>query len=201
MLTVITPAPDEQRALLGLSDVKDELSISGDADDGRLTRYLRSATARLAAYANRDTFALEKVTETFRIPAYQPRIMLTRRPLVEVVAITLDGAPVEGWEAEGRFLYRVADGLRTCWTSGSWAVTYRAGYDLPGSAPADLADACMTLVKMQWFARTRDPLLKSQTVEGIGTDAWWIGGVSGSDGGRASLPPDMAAALYGYRFE
>jgi hypothetical protein len=201
MLTVITPAADDARLLVSLADVKDELSITDGASDARLSRYLRAATARLAVYANRDTFAAEDVAETFTVPAYQPRFMLTRRPLLSVAAITVNGSPVEGWEADGRFLYRVADGVRACWSCGSWEVTYRAGYDLPAAAPSDLADACMTLVKMQWFARNRDPLLKSQSFDGVGTDAWWIGGINGADGGRASLPPDMATALYGYRFE
>lgn len=197
MLTVIIAAEGDARNLLALDAVKDELGVVVADDDARLGRYIRSATARLEQFCQRDTFAMERVRETLRHSCQQPWALLTRRPVAEVASVELDGVPLDddGWEVDGRFLYRLVDGKRVSWPAGALAIVYDGGYALPDAAPGDLAEACMTLVKASWHARKRDPMLKSQSVDGVGTDTYWIGGTNSASG----LPEALEAGLVNYR--
>src|SRR5512132_4147159 len=87
---------------------------------------------------------------------------------------------------------------RTGPSQRSW-LDYQAGYVLPGepgrTLPDDIERAAIMLVKAAWFARTRDPLIRSEDVSGITNTTYWVGGF----GNGASLPPDVEGLLAKHR--
>lgn len=73
------------------------------------------------------------------------------------------------------------------------AVVYPAGFS---TMPEDLIEATILLVKMRWFARGRDPMLRSEAVDGVYTAAYWLGtGI----GGQGDLPVEVTEKLDRYR--
>lgn len=79
------------------------------------------------------------------------------------------------------------------WSGLPILVNYQAGYP---TIPDDLSDACLQLVKAKWFARTRDPMLRSENVAGVYEAAWWFASGPGSSG---QFPPDVEAVIDRYR--
>ena len=72
-------------------------------------------------------------------------------------------------------------------------VVYSAGYS---TIPDDLQEAVILLAKMRYFARTRDPMLRSQNIEGVLDAQYWLGtGI----GGQGDLPVDVTEKLDRYR--
>ena len=72
-------------------------------------------------------------------------------------------------------------------------VVYSAGYS---TIPDDLQEAVILLAKMRYFARTRDPMLRSQNLEGVLDAQYWLGtGI----GGQGDLPVDVTEKLDRYR--
>ncbi len=67
---------------------------------------------------------------------------------------------------------------------------------LPGESgrtlPHDVERAALTLAKGNCCARNRDPLIRSETVEGAGSTDYFAGTVS-------DLPPEVEALLTPYR--
>ena len=202
--TVVTPATDID--LVELDDVKDDLQISGTADDTYLERLITRASAAAANYCNR-VFAVETVSDQFLAPGdpsggmvSRPleRLQLTRFPIVAVTSVVLRGiALVAGTDflvdqPLGQ-LVRLDAGIRQIgWPPSGIVVTYSAGY---ADAPPDVQDAVTRLIKGRLAARTRDPLLRSENIPGLASNTYWIG--ASPDTGN--LPPDVADALDNYR--
>lgn len=107
------------------------------------------------------------------------------------------------------------DGLSTCgyalastpaWCGYRITVGYSAGYVLPGmvdddggaqlppTLPADLVRACLDTAKALYHARDRDPLVRSETEQGIGSTSWLD-----PDAAAGGLPRNVAAMLGSYR--
>jgi hypothetical protein len=63
-------------------------------------------------------------------------------------------------------------------------------------APDDLVEIALRLITSRFKAKDRDPALVQQDTPGIGTQRWWFGGAPGQKG---PFPPDVEAALDGYR--
>lgn len=196
-LTIIEAADDKR--LTTLPAVKAELQVTNGADDAYLAGLIDQASAAVASWCQRD-FAAETVRETFRLAVPDTSIMLARWPVLSIVSITINGQAEDEANAEpetGGFLYRLNDdGNRVSWPSGRIVVEYRAGYVLPNepgrTLPADIERAALSLVKAAWFARSRDPLIRSETVEGAGSTDYFSGTVS-------RLPPDVESLLSPYR--
>ncbi|PWC53271.1 phage head-tail connector protein [Azospirillum sp. TSO22-1] len=201
MLTVVTPAASQQ--LTTLTAVKTELKLSGTTDDGWLGEVIDRASAAVRNHCNR-IFALETVRETFRLCTPTDSLILTRWPVVSIVSVTESGTTVatSGYEVEADtgILYRLTTSdRRRCWASPKIVVEYQAGYTLPGTTGATLPDdverATMMLVKAEWYARTRDPLVKAENVDSVLETTFWVGGF----GTGATLPPDVVALLSPHR--
>lgn len=64
------------------------------------------------------------------------------------------------------------------------------------AAPDDLVEIALRLIVGRFKGRGRDPALIQQDTPGVGTQRWWFGGAPGQTG---QFPPDIAAALDGYR--
>lgn len=196
LITVTAAATNFDLTLL--ATVKDELKITGTADDATLSRYITGASQFLAMRCNR-VFAQETVAETFRNGELLECLVLARRPVKSITSIvenaeTLTTDDYELDDLSG-LLYRLRNDCRSVWSWRKIVITHVAGYDLPDDAPSDLNDACIELVKMKISARTRDPTLRAVETPDVLREEFWVGGVGGQDG----LPPRVLSVIESYR--
>lgn len=189
MLTVITPAPTHD--LTSLSTVKAELGVTDRAEDGKLLGYIEQASDVIANHCNR-TFALETVTETIRNSGGSCFLLLERYPIVSVASVTENGTPIDpdDYEINGDdgTIMRLCGGRPVRWATGKIVVTYSAGYELPAGLPTSIERACILLVKMYAAAGDRDPMVRSEAVDGAGSTDYFSGAGTG-------LPPEVQGLL------
>lgn len=200
--TVTTPAASKDMTVL--ATVLAELGLTGtDASrDALLAALIKQASAAIVAYCRRE-LASETVRDDFRTETERrciEALILDRTPVTALGTVvengvTLGGADTELDPATG-FLYRL-DGqdCRIAWAHAKITVAYTGGFVMLTTLPNDLERACIDLVKHRWFARARDPLVKSVSVDGVATEGYWVGGV----GEGAGLPPDVEALIAPYR--
>lgn len=210
LTTVETPA--SSYALTTLATIKSVLQIADNASDSYLNLLISQASATAAQYCNR-VFAVETLSVVFRLergyrgsgllgrtsPLQLPRWPLTAIASIETLCNSADTPTtlVESVDFEADYtvgqLFRLdMYGNPRNWEAIRTTVAFSAGYT---TTPPDLEAAVIDLVKMPWFARTRDPLLRSDAVEGVGTQQFWIGAM-GQDG---AVPPAIASRLDNYR--
>lgn len=220
--TVIEPATCFD--LTTLLNVKTDIGLDDDTDastDIYLKRVIRQTSKAIAQYCNL-IFPLQTYQDVFRpqqdwwpvtIPNGQAPLVLARSPLVDVTSIvvkdgTTDVTLVEDTDFEidpqtGE-IWRLDnyDNPRR-WDAVKTVVVYRAGFTLPGQTGTDnqleivapdLEDAAIRLIKARWLAKDRDPYLKTDTVDGVGTQTYWI--PNSPDG---NMPPDVQDILDNYR--
>jgi hypothetical protein len=199
MLTILTPAASV--ALTDLARVKADLAISGTADDTYLTAIIDDVSIAIASWCGR-VFAREEVTETFRPAKRVDALPLSRWHNVDISAVTIDGEShdITDIEVDGSLLYKLdADGDRTQWERAKIVITYEAGYLLPEDddrdLPLDIERACIAIVKADYFGRTRDPNMRSDATDGLGSIAWHVGGHRTGSGWSS----DVEALLAPYR--
>jgi Phage gp6-like head-tail connector protein len=183
--------------LTDLATVKDELGITGTADDGRLTRWISGASARIARACNR-VFPEEGLSELFRrvhrhhawthLDGELAPLRLSRRPVTVLAGIDVDGSALStsDWELDARTgeVWRLTNDRRTHWHGSKITVTYSAGYY---PLPNDLREAALTLIRHRWAMGTRDPLMRSFSIDGVGAESYWVP----AGGGPGELPPDL----------
>ncbi|HEV7455917.1 MAG TPA: hypothetical protein VGN96_04010 [Roseococcus sp.] len=201
ILTTITPP--SASALVLLDVVKADLGLAGTFDqDPWLASEIIAASATIARHCDR-VWGRATVQETFRAVGHdREALLLSRCPVVAVASVLVDGTALapEGFEvdAEAGILYRLDGDERRGWRARAVVVTYTAGYLLPGQAgrdlPADVERAARLLVTAAYEARGRDPMLRSESVQGVGA-------VSYLDprAGAEDMPPQAAALLSPYR--
>jgi len=197
-LTVTTAAASQ--ALTLLSTVKRALDIDSDVEtwDSFLIESIARASEAIGAYCSR-VFGRETVVETIWLRDSREVINLRRFPDAVIASITEDGTALAEADylldaAAGR-LRRLSSGSPTCWSACQWIViTYEAGFELLGTLPYPIEDACVRLVKSAYAARGRDPMLKADEVFGLGRQEFWVGSTSGAD-----LPDDVVALIAPYR--
>jgi hypothetical protein len=209
-VTILIPAT--AKALTNLQNVRGDLGLASDTpSDTQIQRFIAQASSRAATFCRR-TFGRETVRERFgcQVPDCGGALglPLDRAPLVRILSVSVDGVVMAdgSYETDDRFLYRLQDGERRGWTGRSVVVDYEAGWLLPSEArgtppttiapdlPPDVERAIIQLVGVAISAGGRDAMVKSQSVEGIGSTDWYVQGAS------ASLPhPEAEAALSQYR--
>ncbi|MDP4022341.1 hypothetical protein Q8W71_06880 [Methylobacterium sp. NEAU 140] len=188
MLTVITPAASTALTTLGRAR-----AILGFAntDDAAATVLIGQASRAIAEHCRR-VFALESVRETFTdedLCGGGP--ILARSPVVEITSVRSGAdlpAPADyRLDATTGRLWRLdASGHVLPWWSGTLVVEYRAGFTLPTDAsgapaptlPDTVERAAIVLLSTYLSLRKRDPTVKTDTVEGIGSTSWWVPGAS-----------------------
>jgi hypothetical protein len=188
MLTIIEKASGQ--SLTTYSTVLDEIGDIGLDDENRVLRLIGSVSSSIARYCNRS-FALERLAETFDLNLRTDKLVLSRWPVVEVLSVKVNGVTLTATD------WKIGvDGVvkLTAPRSGVVEVDYRAGYVLPDATgrtlPEDIEHAALTLINLNWSVRGRDPLLRSETVEGIGAFQYQVGGVT--------MPADVASLLAPY---
>lgn len=188
MISVVEPA--KKRDLTTLATVKDELGIGDRASDAQLRRQITQASDAIAKYCRR-VFPIETVSEVFRI-GQTGTLMLSRYPVTEVVSVIVDGKPITEpsyWLDRDTGIMDRCDGQgRSVHWCGNVVVTYRAGYALPAGLPEGIERACIILVKSYSLGAERDPLIRSDAIEGAGSTEYFSGGGTG-------LPPEVQGLL------
>jgi hypothetical protein len=199
-MSVVVQERASGRRLTTVAAVKSELDITDGADDAYLASLIDQASDAVAGWCNR-VFAVETVAEHLTLRCPRAAILLSRWPLISLTSTTRNGEALEVVatevdDTEGG-LYRLdADGARTDWPSGTLILTYSAGYVLPGDSgrtlPYDVERATLITVKGNYMARTRDPLIRSETVDGAGATSYFAGT-------HSQLPTEAEALLTPYR--
>ncbi|WP_341991859.1 hypothetical protein [Azorhizobium sp. AG788] len=197
MLTVVEPAPEA--LLTTRAELVRELGLPVPADD-ELDSLIRAASQAVTTWCGRP-LAAQTMREIVYVSAPVDGLMLSRWPIasVEDLAFGEDVQPTSNIEidAAAGFLFRLGShGRRLAWPSGRVSVTYRAGFIPPGeegrTLPYDIERATLVLARHYWFARGRDPALRSEQVDGIG-DVSYGAGFSGR------LPAEVEGLLSTYR--
>lgn len=198
-LAVTAAAASKDMTLL--ATVKTELGITGSTDDAWLALVIQEESAAAVAYCGRE-FARETVAESFRLEGEDRSVSglyLSRVPVAAIASVVEDGvtltaADYELAAADGR-LYRLdGAGARSTWAKAKIVVTYTGGYVMLTTLPQDLERAVRTLVKQRWFARTRDPLVKGASLDGVMSEQYWVGDVN-----TVGMPAEVTAVFDKYR--
>lgn len=138
------------------------------------------------------TLRAETLVETLRLSMPKKEIALSRRFVASVSSITVDGVALgaSDYEANGEsgILFRLgASGDVICWETGKIVITYVAGF---ATVPEPLKLAAIRVLQEQISASARDPLLRGETVDGIGRFDYWVN----SSGGSVASPISAAVA-------
>lgn len=185
-----------------LATVKTELGITDTESDAWLQTKITQSSAAIASACGR-VFQRETVADRFNLgwSSCDDKLVLSRYPVESIVSVTEANQTLAAgdyeFESANGFLFRLSGDARRAWTGGRIVVTYEAGYDLLESLPHDLEQACILLVKQNYFAKTRDPLVKGITIPGVSTYDYWVGGV-GQGGG---MPPEVQSLLTRYKVQ
>lgn len=199
----ILSGPAETK-LTTLSRVKAELSISNNENDVILGEKIDEATSDIEAKLRR-TLCRVTLQETFWEVGMAESLLLDRWPVASVTSVTVDDVALSASEyrlnGDAGILYRLdSTGYPMSWCAAkSVIVLYAGGYLLPGETGRNLEKAlegaCVDLVSSYWFARGRDPLIKSENVPGLGSVEYWVGAV----GEAGELPPSVMSKISPFR--
>lgn len=206
ILTVNTVAATSR--ITTLERVKLELSITDGSKDALLLAKIDEASSDIEAYLGYRV-ARESVTETFW---HEPNDLLTgyvlldRTPVAAAsLVITVDDTVFDATHYRldantGQLFALDQAGYPSIWYFiKQMTVAYDGGYLLPGQSGRDLPygieGAAIDLLSDYWFARGRDPSIRSEAESGIYEVSYWVGAVG--EGGE--LPPRVLMKLAPYR--
>lgn len=194
MLTVITPNPTE--CLTTVERAKAELGLTGSANDARLLELIAQASEAISDHCKR-VFGVAVLQESFRLDRPIEDLILSRYPITEISGITEDGTSLSPSQYEANPQSSIVIRLesdRQCFWCGKVTVSYSAGFTLVTNLPWPIERACIETVKVLWFGGGRDPLLKSESVDGLGSQDYWV-----RDGAASALPSEVVALLGPHR--
>jgi hypothetical protein len=199
VLRVIAPAED--RNLLTLEELRDAAGVpADDATDAKITTLglrvsdLISRACNVAAGGPHPPTLRKEVVADDEGCWPRGEWILSRRFAV-VTAATIAGVPIalDGLSAD--FSTGILSRLDRCLpTHGRYDITYEAGFE---EVPEDLKYAAVLAVREFWASADRDPLLRSENVEGIGRFDYQIDATS--QNGWKALPYATMAAISPYR--
>mgnify|MGYP000954194282 FL=1 len=197
ILTVTAAATQANRRLCTLAAVKQQLAITVSTYDAALTALIDAASAAIARYCDRGALAQETVTEEWRNVYQETPLITERRPITDVESVVVDGTTLAEADyqvdAASGHLWRLADDERVWWSARKVVVTYTAGFLVPdqegATLPLEIAQAAVITVAAWRKGEGRDPMLRSNSADGIGASSW----VATADMG--ALPPQAEALL------
>ncbi|MFO1158435.1 MAG: hypothetical protein U1E60_06325 [Reyranellaceae bacterium] len=202
----------EARRLTTVAAVRAAMTDEEAVTDTALAIIIDQVTASMARFANLavdargtpPTFASELLRATSPVSRLErpPRLMLPWRvPITEIVSVVESGVALDP-EADyrlttGGLLLRLVDEAPAPWALGKIVVDYRAGWNLPEEAPADLAAATIEQVKYVALAAGRDPAVRSYSTPDLEQVSFSVPG--GDSIGSSGLLIQVEAALSPYR--
>lgn len=196
VLTVVTPAAAQDLATLAMAATECGSTVSAIPDLGLL---VAAASEAVVNYTGR-AWVREAVREVWRGDGRRVRALLLRRtPVYEITAVSVDGVALNlATEIEcdtgAGTLHRLDLDARIDWGGRVVVVEYVGGYLAPGATgsnmPAVVQRAVAKIVAGWYHGQGRDPRLRSQTTEDVGSKSWVD--PSADDLG---LPPGIAALL------
>jgi uncharacterized phiE125 gp8 family phage protein len=174
MLTVITPASSFDLATLAA--VKAGLGVTDGAEDTTLPPLIKAASAAIATFCNR-VLVEEGLQEVFRSNHDDFGILLSRYPvnvtaIVENLTTLTPTVDFEADQASG-YVSRLRSGRDCWWGPGTITIDYSAGYTLE-TMPGDIVHALITLVAHYRSSASRDPLVRSETIDGAGSTEFYF---------------------------
>ena len=191
------------RDLTILDTVKSELGITTIDHDAWLQTKIQQASDIIAKACKRQ-FQQETLADHFCIDWCERAgpLILSRIPVVSVDSILENNVVVDasGYDVDqvaGRVWRRVANAYSSWnWLSGEVVVQFVGGYELLPTLPYDLEQACLLLIKQSWFAKSRDPLVRSVSIPGVASYDYWVGSNAEHRGG--GFPPEVAQLIAPY---
>jgi hypothetical protein len=203
---------------LGITDGKDDAWLQTQIDSASMVicNYLGVEMADDGTRTLGQETLVETLDRRSRYPWLPPfgivvprreadaRITLARRPVRGIASIAENGTALDPadfeLEATTGIVRRLSSALVAAWPCTLIVVTYTAGWLLPGqdnrNLPPDIEQAAIGLVQASWFARKRDPNVKSENIFGIRQVDYFFG-TPGQ--GAGPLPVDVMAKLGPYR--
>lgn len=177
MLTIASPNTD--RSLLTLAELRAAAGVSDGSRDAELTAmggYVAAMITKACRVARAGeippTLRLETVVETIRLGGVQPYLALSRRPVVAITSVSEDGSALDASEYENdSLLYKLSSAARIDWPIGLKSIEYSAGYAI---VPDDLKYAAIKFVQSEVVRGRRDPLLRRESVPGLGEYEYWV---------------------------
>jgi hypothetical protein len=217
-IVAVTTA-NENRRLVSLVRLKRELGITDRTSDDLLNDLRDDVSRQIARHCARE-FARDALTITIRLdyPGKLVEAIALKGPFpqpdkavadyVTLTSVTendtaLDVTADVEIDPESGLLYRLCAGARIYWPQGAKiVVVLTAGYVLPDdrgttTLPSDVQRAALDLAKMAHYARRRDPLLRSSSIEGMSSQSFALpGAVGGMDG---AIPGNVAGMLSAFK--
>jgi hypothetical protein len=182
-ITVTSAAPD--LSLLSIAELRSAAGVTDKSKDSdllilgrRIAGAITAACNIARAGATPPTLRQETLSQQFRIDDESGELeclILARRPVVSIAAVTEDGIVLGEndyeLDATAGFLYRLRGDLRDDWVFSKCVIVYQAGYAV---VPEDLKLAAAKFVQAELSQGGRDPLLKSVSIEGVSTREYWV---------------------------
>lgn len=208
--TVQTPA--ETYDLTTLDVIKGLLNINGTSQDAYLQSLISAASVAAAQYCNR-VFPAETVLDEvwpavdaypYQVPGGVAPLQLSRWPLgtINSVVISTDPASIptvltagtdfRSDAVRGQLIRLDFSGYPCGWAPSYIGANYVGGF---AAIPADVADAVCRMVRSRYYANMRDPMLRSENIEGVYEAQYWIS----MAGNAGNLTPDIQDLLDNYR--
>lgn len=175
-LTAVTTSATASR-LATIAALRTELGDeAASRSDDELGALLDQASDQIARFCNR-VFGRQTIEQTIRTDEAPAEILLAAVPVVSVASVTEDGAAVDDadyeFDAATGQLYRLDDDEPAAWLAAKTVITFTAGWLLPeeggANLPASVSRAAVLLAASDLYGQGRDPWVKSESVEGIGS--------------------------------
>lgn len=203
MFSITTPA--SSRAILTLAEIKAAVGETGSSNDGALTSLGAQISDAISLACgvpsdgvNPPTLFRETIVETIRLRDPLWSLALSRRFVYSITSIVVAGTTLttndyEVDKAAGILRYISSSGCEVEWPTGKTVVTYLAGFS---AAPEPLKLAATLLTREAWAMSQRDPSIRSESFDGLGSFQYSSGSLMSQSGG---IPPGVADILSSYR--
>lgn len=197
--------------LASLEDLKADLGITDAQSDQTLQRFLMDATEVVLAFIGRPVLSQTWQDQVF--VRHFPRtlsLLVGAYPVQKVLGILRNGTALSQDEVDSLVIadecgeiYR-PDTERPFWPPGRYEITYQAGYQppalqddgtaIPGNIPRPIQLAIRRVAAASYYAEGRDPALKSESAQGIGSTSWVT-----PDPTLGGLTPEAAGLVQRYQ--
>jgi hypothetical protein len=156
-----------------LADVKSWSGIggTGTAADAIVARLITAASAFISKATGRSFSGVSAQSE-IRDGSGGDLLVLANSPVISVQSLAVGAVPIPAQVADGQAGYFLVDQESLALVGYTFGrgkrnvrVSYTAGYV---ATPADVTQACITLVEVMYRLGTRDPMVKSEATPASG---------------------------------